>query len=454
MPALHPRTKGVRVVRAALLMAACVAPLAAQAQASARIEGRVIDSIHARVPAGVIVQAVRLAPAPQTFASVQADSAGRYRFDSLAAGRYWVSFSSPFTDSLHVVLPDYEVAVADGGQAVLDLAIPSAATLRAAACPGMVLVGGQGVGLGTVQDAATEQTLPGATVVVAWTEVLVDNAKKRVVTKPRTSAMVVDSSGHFRFCGVPTDVPLQLQVQHAGVVSGVVHATVRDSAGMLRHDLSLNTSTTGMATLTGVVVGRESRPLADVQLQLAGTAGRARTDSLGRFMLSGLPAGSQMLEARGVGYFKARVSVELRSGRSVSQRIQLLRAVSLDSVRIVGERPVRGQVPDEFVRRRTDPSTMGKFLDADQINALNAFDMTDVFRTQLGFHVIEGVLYSTRGGTTVECPVNLVVEGVQGVRIETLEPKDIAGMEIYRSSAGAPPPYDASCGLILIWLKR
>ena len=38
--------------------------------------------------------------------------------------------------------------------------------------------------------------------------------------------------------------------------------------------------------------------------------------------------------------------------------------------------------------------------------------------------------------------------------INLISPADIGAIEAYPGSAGAPMPYDAACGVIVIWTKR
>src|SRR5215204_6292943 len=139
---LHAACPSLALVALALL----TAPLRAQS-APGRLEGVVTDSAHARWPEGASVLAVRADP-PAHSGGTTVDNRGRYRIDSLPAGRYMVEFASPFLDSL-------EVTVHAGRAARLDFAIPSGRTLRAGACPGMALTAGTGALMGRLLDADT-----------------------------------------------------------------------------------------------------------------------------------------------------------------------------------------------------------------------------------------------------------------------------------------------------------
>lgn len=466
-------SRRVRAAAAALLGAACLAasPAHAQMPALARLEGHVTDSVHARPLAHVPVQAIRRAPEP-TLTIVETDDAGRFRFDSLVPGRYGVSVIAPLLDSLDLVAPEVFVDVAAGAKASVDLALPSGTTLRAAACPGMQLARGHGAVVGSATDASTDLPLTGAMVVVGWTDLSVDQATRRVSSVPRTGAVPVDSLGTYRLCGVPTDVPLVLQLQRGTVTGSAVDAMVDDSIGVLRRNLSLadgdgtardavaardtvpQPATSGTATISGVVVGTGEQPVPDAQVRIANARSSARTDSLGRFTLSGLPAGTQMLEARRIGYLAARVPVELRSGQAVSRRVVLTRAVSLDSVRIIA---MRSRYPEMEQRRRRG---LGRFLDQSDIEKRNPFQTSDLLRMMPGFRVVgdglDSRIISTRGhsGFSGPCETNVVIDGMQHMDIGMVHPADIAGIELYRGPGEAPIQYDSRCGVIVIWTKR
>ena len=52
------------------------------------------------------------------------------------------------------------------------------------------------------------------------------------------------------------------------------------------------------------------------------------------------------------------------------------------------------------------------------------------------------------------CLTNVVIDGIQHQEINLVDPSNVAAIELYASSAGAPPPYDAFCGVAVLWMKR
>lgn len=475
---LHLRLHGLAAVL--LVSVVGIGPgLAAQSPASGSIAGTVTDSVHSKPAAGAMVLLTRLSPEPSEFRSAIADDKGRFRFDTLVAGRYAVAFATAYLDSLGLTFPPKEVVLADGQAARTDFATPSGATLRAAACPWIDLARGRGAVVGQVTDADTERPLAGAHVAVSWTELSVDRAFHPVTT-PHGGDVAVDSLGRYRLCGVPTDTYLMVQVQDSGRAGSVLTMSVDDDGGVLVRDLSLSAESaqsiaaldsaaaaaardtmstpkllTGTATVTGVVLGPGGQPLADAQVRVSGAAGVVRTDSTGRFALTGQPAGSQLLETRRVGYLLSHTPVELRSRKTVETTVTLTRVVSLDSIRVVARR----NRYSEFERARKNG--FGRYLDEAEIEKRHPLQTSDLFRMMPGFRIqgfgLDAQVVSTRGAISFQqgrCAANIVIDGMQHQEINLLDPSDIGAIEAYPGPAGAPMQYDSACGVVVIWTKR
>jgi hypothetical protein len=452
---------------------AAAAPLRAQSDSFGRIEGVIDDSIHAAPLAGARVLAIRAEP-PSASGGATTDARGRFRIDSLPAGRYMVQFESALLDSLEIALPPREVSVAGGGAARVDFALPSGRTLRAAACPGLALPAQTGAVVGRVLDADTDRPLAGARVVVAWHDVVIDTATLSSSVAERTGAVQTDSLGRYRLCGVPTDSWLLLQVQHDGRAGAGIRLLVPDSAGVVLQHLSLSASATtpvaaappiegdtteppltGSASVAGVVRGVGGLPLSGAQVRVVGAAGRATSDARGRFSLGDLPAGTQVMEVRRIGYLLTQQPVELRAGRTAEQDVRLQRIVTLDSLRVLAQ---RSRYPEFEQRRKTNG--FGTFFTADDIADKRPFQTSDLFRMILGFRVsglgLDAKVFSTRGVTSMGgvCSPNIVIDGMPNQELNLIHPSSIGAMEVYRAGQPAPPQYDRGCGAIIIWSKR
>jgi hypothetical protein len=293
----------------------------------------------------------------------------------------------------------------------------------------------------------------------------------------RGGAMPVDSLGNYRLCGVPTDSYVLVQVQDKGRAGSTLRLYVADDVGVAKRDLSLSASgsrpisddaasggvadtapprrLTGTATLTGTVRGASGEPLRDAQVTVLDAVGMTRTDSAGHFTLTDLPAGTQLVEARRIGYVLGQLPAELRSGQSVQQQITLLKFVSLDSIRIVAQRS-RYREYETRARR----SGAGRFLSQQDIEKRNPIQTSDIVRMLPGFRIIgsgiDARVVSSRGQISLrqgECTANVVIDGMQHQDINLLPPADVGALEVYNGPS-APMQYDSACGVIVIWTKR
>jgi hypothetical protein len=172
-------------------------------------------------------------------------------------------------------------------------------------------------------------------------------------------------------------------------------------------------------------------------------------------VLTGLPAGTQLLEAKRVGYRIVQQPVQLLAGREGAAAVQLRRVVSLDSVLVVARRSRYR----EFERNRRNG--FGRFLGEDDIQKRHAFETSDLLRTTSGFRVsgtgYDAKVYGTRAGFSLSgraCETNVVIDGMQHQDINWLQPADIGALELYPGPAGAPVQYDSACGVVVIWTKR
>ena len=447
---------------------------AAQSPRTGRLEGTITDSVHAAPLANANVLAVRIEPEPTLSSGAVTDVRGRYRIDSLAPGRYMVEFASPALDSLEITLPPREVTVLGGRATHADFALPSGSTLRMSACPGLTLPKETGAVVGRVLDADTERPLAGAKVVVAWRDLSIDPKTLKPTVVERTGAVATDSLGRYRLCGVPTGDWLVVQVQSDGRANSAIRLQVPDSAGVVLRHLSISASSarpitdsssalpadtappallTGTASVSGVVRGVGGFSLSDAQVRVVGTRGTTLSDARGRFELRDLPAGTQVLEVRRIGYLLAQQPVELRAARSVTQDIRLQRIVTLDSIRVLAQRSRYR----EFEEHRKH-NGFGRFFTAEQIEERHPFETSDLFRMTPGFRVagygIDAKIISTRGAIFGSCEPQIVIDGMPDQDINLINPTSVGAMEVYAAGQPGPVQYERGCGVIVIWSKR
>jgi len=426
----------------------------------------VYDSVHAVPLANATVSVTPVGVARETTFVARTDRRGRFRFESLVPGRYALRFASPMLDSLQYGGSAPLVDVAAGRAARADLAIPSGTTLRALACPGVVFEAGKGALLGLVTDAETGKPLTGAQVAVAWSDLAIDSANA-IVADERAAKVDVDESGQYRLCGLPTDDPLLVQVQHAGNAGAVLGMKIPDGVGVLVRDVSFSSADasrfstfadtgplpTGTARLAGIVRDGGGRPVAGAQVRVLGTAARGRTDDRGAYEFSGLPGGTQTVEVRQFGYGVARGPVNLRGEQRTRLDVQLEKVASLDAMNVVATRTLRYP---EFEQRRRE-AIGGRFLDEAQIRKLNLNTVSDYVNFLPGFRAV----HERWGGTRFlsirdpDCqPVVLVNDLPIASLTDLPTPTMLGALEVYSSTAGAPPSHRSPCGTIIFWTKR
>ena len=310
------------------LMSATVANAAAQAaggQARTTISGIVFDSLVSNAPlagAEVTIDGTEM--------SALTDAHGRFTLAGVAAGRAVVRFYHASLDSLGFAAAPVAVTAVDGGTATLHLATPSPATLHATLCPG-AQPQSTGVLLGRVRDVDTHAPLANADVTVRWGEWTIGSGtlarQERIVTARS------DANGSYAACGVPTDVSVVARARVSAHVTGLVAVDfaqrpfdVRDfavsladsgasAARLARLDSLIANGETappsGSAVLVGSVRGPDGKPVPEAQVALFGFPVSVRTDASGVFRLTGVPAGSQTIEVRAVGFAPQRRTVDL-----------------------------------------------------------------------------------------------------------------------------------------------
>lgn len=477
MPTLRNSHTSLHLPRfgACLALTLCLAaPALAQADRTGRLEGRVIDSTRARSLVNAHIVAVRMDTTATTRGDAATDSTGSYHIDSLPPGRYAVGFESLLLDSLEIHVSPRWAVVAPGQIATLDLALPPATRLRAAHCPGLIFPPQTGVIFGHVVDAATENSLPDVVVAMSWQDRAFDRTTLRSVNRERTASVTTDDRGWYRLCGVPTDTWLSLQLQQLGRTGAVIRALVEDSVGVAVRHLSFDAATAsdapdslaiqtngagvpllaGTAILSGIIRGSGDASLASVDVGVRGSAVIGRTDALGHYSLRGLPAGTQVLDVRHLGYDPAEIAVELRSGVIVTRDVHLRRIVSLDSVRVVAQHSSYREFNELLTHNKA-----GIFIGPDEMEWRKRVTYASEVIDKIPGFRIAGKGWNARVGSSLGAAFclgipTIVLDGFEIERINDVPTAFIGAIAAYRAGEISPGNHDRGCGAILIWTKR
>lgn len=445
--------------------------------AGTTVRGTVRDSIANKPLAGAVVQLVGGDSLPRNARTTLSDALGRFAFDSVAAGRYMIGFLHPMLDSLGIESPPRELVVDGRGSAIVNLAIPSPARIRAAVCGPRVVAPSDAVVVGFVRDPRDGSPMANARVVGEWLEISIrPGAVERRV--PRLVA-TAGENGWFALCNVPSPGTILVIASRGSDSTDVVELNVPVS-GLLRRDLYPGASRTtssvdaitaetrrvraGEGRLTGVVVGANGRLLAGADVGIAGGP-QTHTDQRGAWTLVAVPAGTRMLEVRALGYYPGREPVDVVPGAApVRVELSTMQAV-LDTVRINATRLTTRQLTEFDLRRR---SGAGRFLTQADIERRRPAFTSDLFRslagvrfdrTSIGIDSIGAPGIMMRGAVADWCSPALYIDGHYMVGLTTedldswVQPSEITGIEVY-SGATAPPEFQPGrfgCGAIVIW---
>ncbi len=452
-------------------------------RARAALTGSVYDSLSRRPLAFARVQLVAHPHADTSF-MVTADSLGNFRLEGVRPGHYIVGFFHDLMEANGITSPIRSIDLSGDSTTRLALAIPSAETIVAALC-GNKLNGSDSTGavIGRVRDAETGEPLGDSRVVIVWLEMVNDSSGPR--TERREAPVKTSAHGRYVLCGVPTDGGLTARAEHGTHTSGVIELVV-PAGGLLVQDFGVGADTVvvpaleaapvhrGSARLVGTVRNKAGRALSGAQVRVIGTDVSATASDSGRFAPAGLPAGTQSLEVRYVGYLRKRVPVELssRTPRDVSVVMQD-RVSELAATTVYGTGPEKSKTDwNGFYQRSKSP--FGTYATRAEIEKMAAPSLCVVL-AKLGLQMTygsagSGKIVSSQGCRILmhgqdagrACNPTIIIDrapfsGSVADLASEFPVDDVAGIEVYRGPATAPVEFSqgsSKCGLILLWTGR
>ena len=190
-------------------------------------------------------------------------------------------------------------------------------------------------------------------------------------------------------------------------------------------------------------------------------ASRARTDSVGRFLLAALPAGALDLTFRRLAFEPVIVTIDLPADDTTEVEVKLTVVAQRLTGVVVNDRAPKKRVLEGFETRRRQG--IGYFMTRAQIEKRDPRLLSDMLRMIPGTILIAGeagriTLRFTRSARN--CPPQFFVDGIQasGMGIDDIAPGDVEGVEIFAGAAGLPSEYGrmrstSNCGTVLIWTR-
>lgn len=470
----------------AALLALAGGALRAQAPERVVVVGTVYDSL-ARAPlGGALVQLVEAADVAggRSYVTI-ADSAGAFRLDSVAPGRYLIGFFHPRLDSLGLIVGARAIDRPDRRAAArLALAVPSPATVVGQLCPDGARRDSTGLLLGQVRDADSEQPVPGATVWASWFTVAFERGRG-LRTDRLVSRVQTDETGHYVVCGVSPDLEVAVQAAVGGDTTQAVTATVpRGGVGvqplyvghgelvLLPPDSGATPAGDGVlavrrgqARLAGTVHDQRGHAVRGAHVVALGTGLEATTDSAGGYVLSQLPSGSQEVEARAVGFAPQRTTIVLSARRPARADFDMREiAVVLREVRVQARR-IYSRAVEQFAERRRRGAA-GYFLDEGQLAKRNALRLSELLRNVPGVMLMPSrngpgsiAVFSGTHSVSRACLPVIYFDHVRLRQEDTpldllATPEQVVAIEVYPRDAFAPPEFHGDgCGSIVVWTK-
>jgi hypothetical protein len=443
------------VVALALVL---VLPVVARAQADSPSRGEVFGTVYdsvGRIPLrDAVVQMVLAASPGQDSYTATTDARGRYVISSVRPGRYVIGFQHQALDSLALESPLLPVDVRAGERTRADLAVPSPGRIVASLCRRGAETDSTGLLIGMLRDARTRMPLDTGGVEARWN--VLEIGPNGISQSTRKIVGWVGADGWFALCGVAAIEDLVVRGWHGADTTGLTAVGVPTN-GLARHDLFIG----GTARVHGVVQSDRDRPLANAHVGLVDETRIAITDSSGTFRIDGIPAGTQTLQVRALGYAPELRPLVLVTESDTGLQFRLTKVSRvLDTIKVLGTRVYDADRSGFLKRRRMG---LGRFMDEDDIRRRRPFDVLSLLHQMAFLNVVirgfdRRVLMQGRGRA---CEPDLYVDGSRmpsellGELDLLVRPEEIGGLEVYNSPIQTPAEFRGfnACGAIVIWTR-
>ena len=317
--------------------------------------------------------------------------------------------------------------------------------------------GERAVMLVTVLDESGMIPIPGATVVLRWTDT---DADRRPVRRE------VDLQGRLQLCA-PGDARRATLWAELGDVSSR-ERSVELEPGMLRDvELRLLLESSATGRMIGLVQdARTDRPVAAAAVLLGGRM-VAETNRSGQFILSGVPVGVHELSLRSLGYAPLVYPVVVSKGVTTDLELGLVpEPLEMEPLVAMATRSRRLEVKGFYERKFWGERIGGAtYYTADDIERRQPLRISHMIAEEPGVRLScsgrRCRLVSTRaslGFGGCPCGLSVYLDGISVGRDldDFVKPLEIAGVEIYKGAASLPAEFGGArsrCGVVAVWTK-
>jgi hypothetical protein len=441
------------------------------------LQGVAVDSIH---DTPLINATIQLSGTDRVGIT---DSLGRFLIDSITPGSYKVDVDHPILDTLGILLSTAPMEFVANQVTRVLIAVPSQEFLANRFCTPARRALGPGVLVGRVREPDSEVAAIGARVSLVWYDPdppLIAGAPVKIKKAPRVREATVGEDGTYRLCGLPEKYEGKLQAQRKdGGTTAEVAIAQEDgllalrSMSVARLAVAAGTDSAGKATtlqkgsarLLGRVINKSGAPVGGARVTLNGTGAATITRDNGDFLLDSLPAGTQAVTVRHLGYAPTEVAVELSSRAPARVNVQMGAYVpELKAVETVASRQEQGLERVGWTSRKKGAAT-GYFIGPDQIEARKASQFTDLLTTTPGVRVQgsmgQMMITATRTAGRAGC-VTIYVDGSRWQQLQPgdldafVRPEEVAAIEVYPGGSTMPVEFQTSgadCAAVVVWTK-
>ena len=454
-----------------------------------RIRGTVFDSLVMRAVPGALVTLLGI-PKPAI-----ADGQGRFSFDNVPIGERTVQFAAPEIDSLGFGALGATVTVRSREETNVSISTPSLRTLWNRLCgESTPLSADSGIVWGAIRSAESGQMRAGAYAGFRWYD-LDPNVRRGLSIRDTRKEIATNRDGLFFACGVPTGVTVTSEGIDSSAASGLLEYSLGERR-LLRLDLlvsrdmvvpdssrirtsadaPVSTDARGLASVHGTILDEKNRPLNNAIISVPSAGRSIRTNGRGQFMLAGLPAGTQSLQIRRLGYAMRTHIVALRPNETTDIAVQIA-GMNVLSTYNVRANISKGSERLAFEARRAQGK--GMFLEGRDLSSRR--HMEDVLRTfpdvELRYNSTGGyrmVMYAGRGpleapvpgaansGTSNHsCSPEVWVDDLHSSLsvVALYKPEDFRAVEAYTRVSEIPLKYleypikSLPCAVLLFWSR-
>ena len=216
------------------------------------------------------------------------------------------------------------------------------------------------------------------------------------------------------------------------------------------------------ASVHGVVRDSTGVPVSGVEVAVAGSGMRSRSNDSGAYHLAGLAPGPATLTARRIGYRAFREELQLRDGDALTVDIHLsTSATLLSGIQVTAPRePYESRLAGFYARMEHH---VGRFVTRERIDRANNANLSALLReipgVQIGANSMQGRVIRLRGA---DCPPLVFIDGFPASAgefdLDMIEPQSVEGVEVYSGAASVPPEFSGPrdldrCGVIAIWSR-